>query len=238
MEKVGYFKIDTFSTLDGPGVRMVVFLNGCQLRCVYCHNPECFLKPEKFITSKEIIDMFIKNKDFYKNGGITISGGEPTLNYDFCLELAKLCKKNNISLCIDTNGHLGNSDKTIKLASLGVIFLIDIKHTIESYHKKITGSKELKELDMIDCLEKNSYSYIIRYVYGIGLTDQKENLDNIKKIISNAKHLLKFELLPLHLLATHKYKELKMKMLIDKTNVPSDEQIKETNDFLLQKSIG
>jgi len=233
MEKVGYFKIDTFSTLDGPGVRMVVFLNGCQLRCVYCHNPECFLKPKEFITSKEIVDMFIKNKDFYKNGGITISGGEPTLNYDFCLELAKLCKKNKISLCIDTNGQLGNSDKTIKLASLGVIFLIDIKHTIESYHKKITGSKELKELDMIDCLEKNSYSYIIRYVYGIGLTDQKENLDNIKKIIKSAKHLLKFELLPLHLLASEKYKELKLKMLVNKSNVPSEEQIKKTNDFLL-----
>jgi len=233
MEKAGYFKIDTFSTLDGPGVRMVLFLNGCQLRCIYCHNPECFLKPKTFITTKELIDMFIKNKDFYKNGGITISGGEPTIHYDFCLELAKLCKKNKISLCIDTNGTLGNSDKTIELASLGVIFLIDIKHTIQSYHEKLTGSKELKELDMIDCLEKKGYKYIIRYVYGIGLTDQKENLENIKKIIKNAKYMMKFELLPLHLLATQKYKELNLKMLVDKNNVPNEEQIKKTNDFLL-----
>jgi pyruvate formate lyase activating enzyme len=131
MNTIEYFKIESFSTVDGFGNRMVVFLNHCPYRCVYCHNPECWFKSKKKINVKKIIVEFEKTKEFYKNGGITLSGGEPLIQYDFCKELAKECKKRNINLCIDTSGYFFDKKKISKLLENDVFFLIDIKHTVK-----------------------------------------------------------------------------------------------------------
>jgi pyruvate formate lyase activating enzyme len=228
-----YIKKESFSTLDGPGIRVVYFLSGCPYRCVYCHNPESYLNINtKTISVDEIIKDFNKNKNYYKNGGITISGGEPLVHYEFCKELAIKCKQLNISLAFDTSGYHTNIKDFDIFIKNNVLFLIDIKHTIKKYHKLITSKANLLELDLIKYFEKKHYKYWVRYVYGIGLTDQPSNIKNIQKIIKNSKYMEKFEILPLHLLAKSKYSELKKKYLITSKNVPSIEQVKTINNLL------
>ncbi|MDR2636398.1 MAG: radical SAM protein [Mycoplasmataceae bacterium] len=222
-----YIKKESFSTVDGPGIRTVYFLSGCPYRCIYCHNPESFFNINtKKITVDEIIKDFLKNKTYYKNGGITISGGEPLLHYEFCCELAKKCFSLKISLAIDTCGFHNKLSVFDVFIKYKVLFLIDIKHTIKKYHKIITQKSETLELNLIKYLEQKHHKYWVRMVYGIGLTDQPKNISNIKKIINNTKYLERFEILPLHLLAEHKYEELKIPYKITKKNVPSIEQIK------------
>lgn len=202
--------IETLGLLDGPGIRTVIFLNGCKLRCKFCHNPEMFNKKENNYTPKELVKKIISNKPYFKNGGgITFSGGEPLLQSDFIIECAKLLKKENIHIAIDTAGvGNGNYEKLLKYIDL---VILDIKHTNKEEYKKITGN-EMKEIEnFIISLNKSNKKVWIRQVIIPEITDNEEYIDSLIKYLEKIKNIEKVDFLPYHKLGKEKY---------DKLNIP------------------
>lgn len=212
--KAPYFKIETFGAVDGPGVRLIAFLQGCPLRCIYCHNPESWKKTSSLkITPQAVIDIFKKNQGYYRNGGITLSGGEPLIHQTFCLELAKLCKLNHISLALDTSAVTFNKTNLMFFKSLikfHPLWIVDIKHINPKKHKLITGTATQNELKLINFLELNKQPYWIRQVLLPKYTDDPEDLKKIGIFIKSLKYLQVFELLPFNRLAFDKYQQLKI----------------------------
>lgn len=224
-----YFKIETFATLDGPGTRLLIFLQGCPWRCLYCHNPESWgLVSTKTITVQEVIEMYERNKEFYKNGGITISGGEPLLHQDFCLALAKECNKRKISLAIDTSGATYNKTNLPffkKLMKYSLLWMVDIKQLNNDMHKLLVGEYLILEKDLIQELDQQKQKYWIRHVLIDKYTNNEENLKNIGIFLSTLKNLSHFELLPFKKYATNKYRELGIKYPVDNIKETSGKQI-------------
>lgn len=206
---------ETFGTQDGPGIRFVVFLQGCLGRCVYCHNPDTWdLKGKTKISVKDVFNRIEKTIPYMRSsgGGVTVSGGEPLLQADFLIELFKLCKKASIHTCIDTScfykSKPGNWRQLVDLTDL---FLVDIKAIDEKLHRKIT-SRDLEEvLCFIDMLEEKKKPYWLRYVLVPGLNNKKEHIKELKEFLSNLKYCKKFEFLPYHTLGAHKWKLLGLK---------------------------
>lgn len=228
--KAKYFKRESFGAVDGPGVRLIIFLQGCPLRCKYCHNPESWdlNGSDQFITVSEVLKLYEKNAGYYKNGGITISGGEPTLHLDFLIALADETKRLGIHLTIDTAAFFFNEmnqEKFAKLVSLVDLWLVDIKHINPEKYILVTGSKQQNEIKFIEYLEQQHKSYWIRQVLVTGLTGDKDDLLMLGKFISKLKYMKKFELLPYHALAKPKYIELKMDYALEDAVSPSPEQI-------------
>lgn len=230
MEFAPYFKIESFGAVDGPGIRLVVFLQGCILRCKYCHNPESWKLDAQVnkISTDEIINLFNKNKEYYKDGGITLSGGEPLLHLDFIIELSQKCKLNGIHLALDTSGANFNSE-TIKKYDVIIkntnLWIVDIKSIDPNKHKLITGIEHQNELDLIKYLERNNANYWIRYVFVPKLTDKREDLISLGIFLKSLKNMSKFELLPYHKLAINKYKNLKIKYPLLTTQDPTKKSI-------------
>lgn len=234
MEKALQFKIESFGAVDGPGIRLVIFLQGCSLRCIYCHNPESQSftnKDAKQITTKEVIDLYEKHKTFYENGGgITLSGGEPLIHLDFCLELAKICYEKKINLALDTSGatfNKLNERKYLEIAKYHPLWIVDIKHINPKKHEMISKSKQQNEIKLIEFLEKNKQKYWVRQVYLPNYTDDKKDLENLGKFLKNKKYMSRFELLPYHEFGLEKYEALGRKYpLKNKTHVPTKEELK------------
>lgn len=232
-----YFKIETFGAVDGPGIRLVIFLQGCPYRCIYCHNPESWQINKKVnsISAEEIIKQYNRNKEFYKNGGITISGGEPLLHKDFCLQLAKLCHSQNIHLAFDTSACTfmdANISWFQKIIKYHPYWIIDVKHINKAKHKVITGFSNNREIQLIKFLEKNKQHYWIRQVIVPNFTNDINDLLKLKKFIDTLKYVQNLELLPYHELALNKYKELKIKYkLKNMTHVPSNKEMKQYNNI-------
>jgi pyruvate formate lyase activating enzyme len=214
-------------------------LQGCPLRCIYCHNPESWTNKSLFsISPQEVIDKFKKNQKFYRNGGITLSGGEPLIHKNFCLSLAKLCYENKINLALDTSGTTFNI-KNLKfykeIIKYKPLWLIDIKHINPKKHKLITGVTTQNEIQLIKFLEKNKQSYWIRQVLVPGYTDDQHDLKVLSKFIKNLKYLKKFELLPYHHLAIEKYKQLKIKNKIINVKEPTKQMIVTAKRLIVDK---
>jgi len=233
------FKIESFGATDGPGVRLVVFLQGCNFRCKYCHNPESWQwdAPEaKVYSVKDILDIYKRNAPYYVNGGITVSGGEPMMQSDFVLKLAQACKRRGIRLAIDTAGAnlIGNEDIYAKVAKYADLWIVDIKALEENKHKDITSVSSLNGIHLINMLEQLHKPYWLRYVLVKDLTDSKQDLEKLGKFIAGLKHCANFELLPYHNLATNKYKELGINYVLNKTPVMTSEQNKECFNYLLE----
>jgi len=199
--------IESMGLLDGPGIRNVVFLNGCKLRCIYCHNPEMWKKKEDNYTPKELTDKIIRNKPYFKNGGgVTFSGGEPLLQSNFIIECAKILKKENIHIAIDTAGvGNGNYEELLKYIDL---VILDIKHTEKDGYKLIT-QREMKEIDnFIEALNKSNKKVWIRQVIIPNINDNEKYIDSLVKYIKKIKNIEKIEFLPYHRLGREKYIKL------------------------------
>ncbi len=227
---VPYFKLESFGAVDGPGIRLVIFVQGCYYRCLYCHNPESWNPKRKVkkITCDEIINLYFKNKEFYKNGGITISGGDPTLYLDFLNDLAKKCFEKNISLAIDTAGVNfipTNKSKFTQICKYQPLWIVDIKHINPMKHKQLTGITEQREIKLIEFLDKNNQIFWIRQVLIPGLTDNKSDLMKLGQFIKKLKNIECFEILPYHNLAIDKYKDLNIKYYLKTTKIPTKKQI-------------
>ena len=218
--------IETLGTLDGPGVRFVVFLQGCKLRCKYCHNPETWNidADTETITPHELVEKVEKYKNYFgKDGGVTFSGGEPLLQPEFLLECLKLCKEKNIHTCLDTAGvGFGNYTEILKYTDL---VILDVKAVEESEYIELTGQpiKFFKE-------------FLIRQVIVPTINDDAEHILKLKEFAKNIPNVEKIELLPYKTIGVHKYKELNIPYRLEGIEELSESKLKELNKILYIKN--
>lgn len=204
--------IETFGTVDGPGVRFVVFMQGCPMRCKYCHNPDTW--PEKcgkIYDVNDLISTFLRNKSFYKNGGITVTGGEPLMQIEFVTELFRLAKDNNIHTALDTSGILFNSKDTAKfdeLLKFTDLVMLDIKQINDEKHKSLCGVSNKTVLEFAKYLSQKNIPTRIRYVAVPGYTDDVDDLKNLGIFLASLSSLKELEILPYHDMGKTKYKQL------------------------------
>lgn len=211
--------IETMGLVDGPGVRFVIFMQGCPLRCKFCHNPETWKLNDKVLeyTPKELIDKILNYKPYFKNnGGVTFSGGEPLVQKEFLLECLKLCKENNIHTCIDTAGSISNCEEILKYTDL---VLFDIKGTNKENYKNMTNFDINNANEFLNLCQKMEKKMWLRVVIVPGINDNKEYIKELIKYIKPLKNIEKIEFLPYHTLGVHKYKELNINYLLE--NVPN-----------------
>ena len=199
--------IETLGLVDGPGIRVVVFLQGCPLRCLFCHNPETWTLNDKFlITPEELVRHIYKYRNYFgTDGGVTFSGGEPLFQHDFLLECLKLCKKMGINTCLDTAGSCRGYEDILKYVDL-VIW--DVKALENDAYHKMTGQDINISLDFLKYCQDNGVKMWIRQVIVPGINDNFQYMYRLKEFIKPLKNVGKIELLPYHLLGVSKYKQL------------------------------
>ena len=202
--KASIDSIETFGLVDGPGIRVVVFFNGCKLRCKYCHNPEMWTKKENNYSPQELVDKIKRYKNYFKNnGGVTFSGGEPLLHSQFIIETAKLLKKENIHIALDTAGvGLGDYEEVLKYVDL---VLLDIKHTTKEGYKDITGLDITETEKFIEVLNKQNKPVWIRQVIVPGIMDNEKYINSLVEYLKHIKNIERVDFLPFHRLGREKY---------------------------------
>ncbi len=204
--------VESFGTVDGPGIRLVVFLQGCPMRCLYCHNPDTWdYNGGEEMTADEIITLYLKNRSFYSDGGITVTGGEPLMQTDFLLELFKKAKENGIHTCIDTSGcvfNLDNTEKLDRLLELTDLVMLDIKHIDEQKHIALTGHSNDNILLFAKHLERKNIPVWVRHIIAQGYTDEPTDLLSLGEFLGTLKNLKALDVLPYHTMGVNKYKEL------------------------------
>lgn len=200
--------IETFGLVDGPGIRNVIFLNGCKLRCKFCHNPEMWNKLELNYEPKDIFNKVMRFKTYFgKKGGVTFSGGEPLLQPDFVIETCKLLKEASINIAIDTAG-IGTS-KNSEVLDLVDIVLLDIKYVDKEGYIKVTGMDMLDEFEkFVDLLNSKNKIVWIRQVIIPGVNDNMEYLVKLKKYLKKIKNIERIDFLPYHTMGKEKYDKL------------------------------
>lgn len=229
--------VETFGTVDGPGVRYIIFLEGCPLRCAYCHNPDTWaISGHQTLTIEEVYSDIKKYYPFIsKRGGVTISGGEPLLQMDFIIKLFKILKKDGIHTAVDTSGYLYNKDNTKKLVELleyTDLFLLDIKHINDEKHKWLTGVSNKNILQFAEYLSENNKPMWIRHVLVPTINDDDLSLTALSDFIQQLKTVEKVEILPYHKLGIHKWENLNIKYRLEGINEPTKEQVEKAKRIL------
>ena len=202
---------ESMGLVDGPGIRYVVFLQGCKLRCAYCHNPETWsLTGENYtISPQKLVEKISRYKAYFGGGGgVTFSGGEPLLQPEFLVECLKLCKQQNIHTVLDTSGvGFGEYDQILELVDL---VILDVKATDENDYKNLTGQNISHFYKFLDCCQKHNKILWLRQVIVPGINDTKQNVINLKNFAKNIKNVQKIELLPYKTFGNIKYQNLKI----------------------------
>ena len=218
---------ESFGAVDGPGIRFVVFLSGCSLQCLYCHNPDTWVQNTKNkITADELLAKVLPYKNFISSGGVTISGGEPLLQDKFCEEFILKCKKNNLHTAIDTSGviPLDISKKAIELADL---ILLDVKDIDEEDCIKLTGKSNKNTFATLKYCEQIKKPVWIRHVLLPKYTLKKDKLERLAKYLSGFSCIEKIELLPYHVMGKCKWEELRMPYALDGIEPPTNDEVAE-----------
>ena len=224
--------IETLGLVDGPGVRFVVFMQGCPLRCKYCHNPETWKlnNYKEEYTPKELIDKILRYKPYFKNnGGVTFSGGEPLMQKEFLLECLKLCKKENIHTCLDTAGSILDCKEILEYTDL-VIF--DIKGTNKNNYKEMVNYNIDNSLEFLKLCQEMNKKIWLRIVIVPGINDNENHVKELIEFIKPIKNVEKIEFLPYHTLGKHKYKELEIKYSLETTPDMDIDKCKKLEDML------
>lgn len=205
--------VESFGTVDGPGIRFVLFLQGCHLQCKYCHNRDTWdMKGGSYKSLDEIFNKIMNYKNYIcPNGGVTITGGEPLLQAKFVFELFTKLKKQNIHTCIDTSGMVALTEDIKKVLSVTDLVLLDIKHIDSKKCKELVGFSNKLELDFAKYLSDNDIPIWIRQVLIPGYTDDEQDLLKLKDFIASLKTVQKVELLPYHDMGKFKWKKLGIK---------------------------
>lgn len=226
---------ESFGTVDGPGIRFIVFMQGCPLRCKYCHNRDTWdYKSGTEYTIHEVLEKILKAKTYMEasNGGVTISGGEPLLQVDFLIKLFKELKKFNINTAIDTSGSFKITKKIEELLSLTDLVLLDIKHINNEKCIELTGSSNENTLNFAKYLSNNNKPILIRQVLIPGITDDEKDLLDLKNFISTLKSVQEVELLPYHNLGKYKWKNLNLEYPLEGYRIANDEDIEKASKIL------
>ena len=210
---LGYVhSFESFGSVDGPGVRFVIFLTGCVMRCKYCHNPDTWEQGTDAFTAAEVLKKALKYRAYWgKDGGITVSGGEPLMQLPFVIELFEEAKKKGVSTCLDTSGAVFdpcNTSDIDRLLEKTDLVMLDLKHIDEEKHKELTGHSNRNILEFAKYLDKKNVPVWIRHVVIPGITLDEKYLEALGRFIGTLSNVKKLEMLPYHSLAIPKYEKL------------------------------
>ena len=232
--------LESFGTVDGPGVRYVVFVQGCPMRCAYCHNPDTWeMNAGTVMEASYIIEQYERNSGFYRGGGITVTGGEPLMQVDFMIELFTLAKEKNIHTCIDSSGIAFNPEnsawmeKLDKLLSLTDLVMLDIKHIDPEKHKELTAQPNDRILAFAEYLSAKGVDTWIRHVVVPGITDDDTYLYQLGYFIGSLKSLKALDVLPYHTMGKAKYEKLGLPYKLDGVEPMDKNKIVEKKQVIL-----
>ncbi len=225
--------IQSMGTLDGPGIRYVVFMQGCNLRCGCCHNPDTWdINQGELVTPQELCDKATRYKSYFgSTGGVTISGGEPLLQPNFVKELFELCHENSINTCLDTSGSILN-DNVRSLLKQTDIVLLDIKYTNDEDYLEHAGCSLSKPIEFLNYLEEQGITTTIRQVIIPTLNDNEENICKLKELADKYSCVKNIELLPFKKICKVKYDNLGINFPFEDLPVPTKEKMEELNNLL------
>lgn len=236
METLGRIhSFESFGTVDGPGIRYVVFMQGCPLKCKYCHNRDTWdFSGGMEYSVDEIVSKIVRCKSYIEasNGGVTISGGEPLLQVKFLIELFKKLKELNFHTALDTAGSLKINSDIEELLKYTDLVILDIKHIDNEKCINLTGVSNENTINFAKYLSENNISMWIRQVLVPGYTDDKEDLLNLKKFIISLKTVQKVEILPYHDLGKFKWENLGEKYPLADVKLPTAKEIDRAKDLL------
>lgn len=231
--------IESFGLVDGPGVRSVVFLQGCKFRCRYCHNPDTWrLTGGEEWTAEELLKKLMRFQPYWRdNGGITVSGGEALLQMEFVTEFFTLVKKNGIHTALDTSGGPFNMDPEYlesfnKLMAVTDLYILDLKEIEDDKHKTLTGASNKNILELATYLSQNGKAMWIRHVLVPGLTDDEKGLYELKAFLDTLKTVEKTEILPYHTLGVFKWENLGIPYSLSDTPTPTKEEVEKAEKIL------
>jgi pyruvate formate lyase activating enzyme len=244
MIKAHVHSIETFGTLDGPGIRYVLFMQGCLLRCQFCHNADTWeIGKGETMTVDEIMQDLASYLPFIEasGGGITVSGGEPLLQIAFLIELFKECKERGIHTAIDSSGGCYSKsahfqEQLAKLLKFTDLVLLDLKHIHPEKHKQLTGMTNEHILQFARFLSDHRVPVWIRHVLVPTITDDEEDLKRLGEFIGTLRNVERVEVLPYHKLGMYKWETLGLEYALKEVNPPTDEEVK-TAQELLSKQV-
>lgn len=231
--------IETCGTVDGPGIRFVIFMQGCPLRCQYCHNPDTWqTDTNKLMTVDEIMQKYDGVKEFVQSGGITVTGGEPLLQIDFVTELFKVAKAHGIHTALDTSGITFNPENTEninKLLKYTDLVLLDIKHINDEEHKKLTGASNKNILAFAQYLSEKQIPVWIRHVVVKDITLNEKYLKELGKFLATLNNIKALDILPYHNMAIPKYESLGINYPLKNTPPTTKEEAINARNIILQE---
>lgn len=238
----GYIhSIETCGTVDGPGLRYVIFLQGCPMRCQYCHNPDTW-EPGKGdqMTVDEVLKSFYNNTAFYRNGGVTVTGGEPMMQMDFLIELFTKLRADGVHTCLDSSGIMfrpENQDfmeKMEKLAAVTNLVMLDIKHIDDEKHKVLTSHSNKNILAFAKYLDEKNIPIWIRHVIVPGITLYRDYLERLGEFMSTLNNVKALDVLPYHSMGKVKYENLKMDYPLKDTREATKDEAVAAKNIILQ----
>ena len=232
--------IESFGSVDGPGIRFIIFLSGCKMRCRYCHNPDTWtMKSDDMRSADELLQQALRFRAYWgKEGGITVSGGEALLQIDFMLELFEKAKALGINTCLDTAAQPFTREepffsKFTKLMSLTDLVLLDLKHIDNQEHKKLTGWENTNVLDCARYLSQIQTPVWIRHVLVPNITDNDTYLHDLRDFIKTLHNVKRIEVLPYHSMGAYKWQKLGLNYTLDHVDSPTRERVENAEKILL-----
>ena len=231
---------ESFGTVDGPGVRFVIFLQGCPMRCKYCHNPDTWkMNSGSLRSAQSLLKEYERNAAFYNRGGITVTGGEALMQIDFLLELFTLARQRNIHTCLDTSGityrpgQSAYNEKLDKLMEVTDLVMLDIKHIDPESHKDLTGHDNAPVLAFARYLDEKNIPVWIRHVVVPGITDDPGQLTRLGQFIGGLNNVKALDVLPYHIMGISKYKELDLPYPLEGVEPATKQQAMEAKKIIL-----
>ena len=227
--------IESFGTVDGPGIRFVLFLQGCHLQCKYCHNRDTWdMKGGEYKTLDDIFEKIKRYKNYMmlSGGGVTVTGGEPLLQVKFLIELFKKLKQEGIHTCIDTSGIVAITDDIKELLKYTDLVLLDIKHIDDEKCKKLVGVSNKRELEFAQYLSDNNIKIWIRQVLVPGYTDDEEDLKKLKIFIKSLKTVENIQILPYHNMGKFKWEKLGSKYALEDVRTANQDDVERVKNIL------